>query len=72
MKKISTSILDGSWVELNDVLRTADEKFCAALIEAELAGKRRQQITTRIWSRFNRMRGARERAELAKKINGKK
>jgi hypothetical protein len=72
MKKVDVGVLDTSWLELNEVIRVADEKTCQTLLEAELKGKRRTQFALRIWSRFNRVRGAREKAELAKQLAARK
>ena len=53
---------------LNDELRNCTEKEAAALLKAELKGKRRAVTVMRIYSRFNRMRAARVRKELASKL----
>lgn len=59
-----------SWTELNDVLRSADEKTCQRLLAAELRGKARRQFVLRIYSRYNRVRAGRERVELLSKCDG--
>lgn len=56
-----------SWVALNDKLRDADEAACQQLLDEELAGRRRKKFIERIHSRLNRVRAARERAELARR-----
>lgn len=53
-----------SWTALNDALRYADETLCKTLLDAEVRGRRRKQFMKRIHSRMNRVRAARERAEL--------
>lgn len=57
-----------SWAELNNVLREASEKTSRELLEAELAGEKRKLYVLRIHSRMNRVRAARERAELVRRI----
>ena len=59
----------GSWQELNEALsRVEDEHVCQALLNLELGGKRRKQFALRIQSRFQRLRGQRERRELLEKL----
>ena len=53
-----------SWIALNDAMRDADEALCKTLLDAEVRGRRRKQFMKRIHSRMNRVRAARERAEL--------
>jgi len=54
------------WEELNQVLRTADEAMCARLARHEARTKRRTSYLLRIHSRLNRIRRARERAEITR------
>lgn len=53
-----------TWMELNDLLRDADEATCRLLLRDELRGKRRPRFLGRIYSRFNRVRAHSERAAL--------
>ena len=50
-----------SWVQLNDLLRQADEPTCLRLLESEKHGKRRKEYLKRIHSRLNKVRADRER-----------
>lgn len=54
----------GSWVRLNKVLQSADEKECHMLMETERKGQRRVTFLLRIHSRFNKLRAERERKEI--------
>lgn len=56
-----------SWEQCNDFLRTATEDEAETLLHHELKTKHRLQHAIRIHSRFNKMRAARERRELAAK-----
>jgi hypothetical protein len=57
-------ILD-SWKRLNHIIMTLDnEEDLKALLERELTHRKRGMYAFRIYSRYNKMRGARERAEL--------
>jgi hypothetical protein len=71
-QRTDLEVLNTSWLELNEVVRAADEQTCLDLLDAEMKGKRRSQFALRIWSRFNRMRGLREKAELQKKLKNRK
>jgi hypothetical protein len=53
-----------SWTALNDAVRDADEDTCRALLKEELGGRKRKQFVKRIYSRLNKVRADRERAEL--------
>lgn len=64
MKKPIKNKLLQSWDGLNDALREADEATCEVLLEEELSGRKRCQFVLRIYSRLNRVRAGRERAEL--------
>lgn len=64
-KEITHPALE-TWIALNDELRGADEALCQELLEAELAGRARQQFIKRIHSRLNKARADREREELLK------
>lgn len=55
-----------TWVELNDVVRNADEDTCQKLLDLELRGKARKRFVLRIHSRINRLRADRERKALNK------
>lgn len=57
-----------SWLDLNELLRDADEKTCEILLSAEKAGRARKQFLRRIHSRLNKVRADRERCELEAKI----
>ena len=57
------------WTSLNDALREADEKDTNDMLKAELKGQRRKQFCLRIHSRMNKMRAARERAEIRAKLD---
>jgi hypothetical protein len=63
---IKTALKNATTV--NEALITCDEAEAQALLKAELRGARRRSITIRIFSRFNRMRAARERAEILEKL----
>jgi hypothetical protein len=54
-----------TWLELNDILREADEGTCARLLKEEQRRKSpRIEYLRRIYSRLNRVRADRERKEL--------
>ena len=53
-----------SWDELNRRLKKMTEAECAALLEAEEAGRARTSFLIRIYGRFNTLRTQRERREL--------
>ncbi len=55
---------DVTWVGLNDWLRDAAEADCAALLAEERASHGRRFVLLRTHSRLNKVRAARERAEL--------
>lgn len=59
-----------NWSNCNGFLRTASEADARAILEAEAKGQQRVQFMLRAHSRFNRLRAARERAELLKRIDG--
>ena len=63
-------ILD-TWLGLNSVLATASEVLCEQLLAVELTDRKRMQVAMRIQGRRNRMRAARERIEIRKKVNAK-
>jgi hypothetical protein len=64
VKKASTSPMSQEWEALNDNLRGADEKTCAALMKLETNGANRITYIRRIHSRLNKARADRERKEL--------
>lgn len=51
-------------VELNKLVRKADEKTCTELLNAEKKGLRRAGVLLRVHARLNRVRADRERDEL--------
>lgn len=53
-----------TWLLLNEGLRTLTEEQCWRLLAEERAGKRRPQYLLRIFSRANKLRTDRERAEI--------
>ena len=53
---------------LNAFIQTCLEKQAFELLQAELRGKKRKFFIFRCYSRFNRLRAARERKELEKKL----
>ena len=53
-----------NWAAVNDFLRDASEEEAAILLKQEQEGQRRVQYLMRIYARFNRCRGKRERSEL--------
>lgn len=53
-----------TWLALNEALRTYSEEDCWKLLAAEQADKRRPNYLLRIFSRANKLRTDRERAEL--------
>jgi hypothetical protein len=59
-----------TWVELNEIIRSADEKTCEQLLKVELDGPKRKVFALRIHSRLNRVRAARERKEIGNAIKG--
>lgn len=59
------------WKTLNNRLRVADEKECASLLAAELAGPRRRSCLLRIHGRLDRLRRERERKELSDQSIGR-
>jgi len=67
MSKVKTSnpVLS-SWISLNTKLQTASEKDSESLLNEELLDRRRKQFLLRIHSRINKLRAARERAQLRK------
>lgn len=52
------------WYSLNDALRGCSETEANALLTAEASGKGRERFMKRIHSRLNRLRAARERAQI--------
>jgi hypothetical protein len=58
-----------TWVGLNDAVLTMGEQECLDLIREEMRGERRKMFILRIFSRYNRLRGQRERAELLKEMD---
>ena len=55
------------WVTLNNELDGCTEKQAEKLMRKEIEGKCRKVFVLRIHSRYNRLRAAREREELARK-----
>ena len=58
-----------TWADLNDYMRLANEEQCREILEMEKNGKARKQFIRRIHCRLNKVRAARERAELLEKDN---
>ena len=56
------------WTALNDALRTCTEAEAVTLLKNEQRGKKRRVFVLRIYTRFKRLRDARERDELLKKL----
>lgn len=54
----------GTWTELNDQLRDANEEQCAALLKLEQDGSNRPRWIKRIHNRYNKLRRIREVSEL--------
>lgn len=54
----------GSWVAMNEALKTLDEKACWELLKKEQANQQRAQFMLRIHGRANKLRAERERREL--------
>ena len=61
-ESLSVSLL--SWPALNTKLREATEQQCYRLLQLEAQGRRRPQFMLRIYGRYNRLRGERERRGL--------
>lgn len=57
-----------TWDGLNKFLMDTTEEMCQQLLDAEIAGKKRNQITMRIYSRFSKLRRERERNELVARM----
>lgn len=68
MRKFEKAL--ASWGDCNEFLRNASEKDAATLLSKERAGRCRVQYVFRIYSRFNKMRAQRERAELLPRSSG--
>jgi hypothetical protein len=66
MKQTQINEILGSWLKLNEAIRTATEGEAKELLDAEKAGACRRTMLLRIHQRYNVERGRRERAELAK------
>lgn len=62
------NVKDMSWIELNSVLKDADEAAAKALLASEKKGKRRLQYMLRIHSRLNAVRAHTEREEIRKLV----
>ena len=57
-----------SWTTLNESIVSCTEKQALELMNAELDGACRKNFVTRCYSRYNRMRAARERKEIDAKV----
>lgn len=57
-------VKDLSWPQLNAWLMQADEQDCLRLMKEERAGEFRIQVLNRIFCRYNKLRGQRERREF--------
>lgn len=53
-----------TWKALNDFVRSATEAQCTHLITVERAGRKRKMFLLRLHSRFNLLRGRREKKAL--------
>jgi hypothetical protein len=53
-----------TWTEINTFLRDASEAEALVMLQEEKAGQSRPMVKNRIFCRFNKMRGERERREL--------
>jgi hypothetical protein len=69
MKKTDIEKTLKTWKSLNEVVLTADETTCRMLIEEEIKGRKREQFIMRLFSRYNRVRAARERCELRLRLS---
>ena len=58
------SAISRDWYELNQLLKTADEKECHKLLAEEYKNKKRKQYLLRIHSRLNYVRAHRERDQI--------
>lgn len=67
LRLITVADLDHiSWIEFNELLRVEkNEQLLLDLLNAEKKGKRRRGTLLRLHARHNRLRGQRERQELA-------
>lgn len=63
-KKTADGLLQ-NWLELNRRLMDLDEADVFKLLQHEKAHKARVRIMLRLHNRLSKLRGARERAELA-------
>jgi len=55
----------GSWAEIQKFVKDCTEEEAMALLEYERAHENRDLWVRRFFSRFNKLRGQRERRELA-------
>lgn len=69
MNEEHNKVLD-TWMGLNSRLLNADQEFCERLLKIELDNRKRMQVALRIHGRLNRVRAAKERVEIRRKING--
>ena len=53
------------WIELNAALMSMEEPEAAKLLEAERKGKARLRVMLRIYHRLSKLRGQREKREIA-------
>ena len=58
-----------TWIDLNEYIMTVGEEECQKLLVEEQNGRARKQFIRRIHCRLNKVRAARERAELLEKNN---
>ena len=68
MKATKLNEILQTWIGLNEVLMSADEKLCEELLLHERHNKCRKQFVFRIHSRLNKVRADREREELNEEL----
>lgn len=70
-KKLNPKVALATWEDLNrELMECEDEDALNDLLAVELRGKQRAQFARRIYSRFSKVRGERERSELEGAIRG--
>jgi hypothetical protein len=55
-----------TWITLNAVIKDLGEQECLRLLDVERCGRNRPTFVLRLHSRLNRLRRARERAQLTR------
>ena len=69
MKKLSAHPALQTWRTLNDYIMASSLDECRELLQLELEGRCRKQFVLRIHHRINKLRLAKERDELMRKID---